>query len=695
MNSLCWNRHVALLVSGLALASYASGFATRTTTTGSCGKARVMSRAFKAGYSPTMVPMRGKALESLAHTDVLRYSLDIEAIPTTNTISGSNTILIKSQVDNLNQFHFRLSNSFTVSSVTLDGRPITFTREDSINCRANFDVTYNNGQQFTLKITYSGVASGGGFGSVTWGTHSGTAYFETLSEPYYCYTWWPAKEDNTDKALADIWVTVPNALKVISNGLLTATEPVGATKTKYKWTTNYPISPYLISVAATNYAVTNDVYNYTGGSMPISLYFWPEDNSAGNIAAWLKCKDMLATYKNIFGLYPFINEKYSIYQFTLGGGMAHQTCTGQGTTSESVTAHELGHQWWGDMVTCAGWEDIWVNEGFATYTEALWLEKKPGSTGLPALQSAMSTRRPTAVNDSVYCYDTSSVNRIFSTNFSYRKGAWVLHQLRHVMGDTGFFAGLAEYRLRHAGSTATTDQLRLAMEAVYGGDLSWFFTPMVMQPGAPAYNWGWQTTAVNGKNYLMVSISQTQSTSYPTYTMPIDIRPTVGGVKQNLKVWDTSRTQNFVLPLTGPATACTFDEDVWVFSTNNTNGAYVARGPKIVESSPGINQTVLALPRSISVVFHTPVSINASQVHFRPAGSSRNIPIRSFTYDSLNNKITFVPDRRLINGRFEIVIDSTVTATNSGQQLDGEIGANLPSGDGIAGGQAVIPFTVQ
>lgn len=655
----------------------------------------VMSRAFKAGYSPKMVPMKGKALEALTHTDVLRNSLDIEVIPSTSTITGSNTILIKSLVDNLNQFHFRLSNSFTITSVLLDNRAITFTREDSVNCRANFDINYNNGQQFTLKINYSGVATGGGLGSVTWGTHSGTAYFETLSEPYLCYTWWPAKEDNTDKSLADIWVTVPNALKVISNGVLTGTEPVGGTKTKYKWSTNYPIAPYLISVAATNYAVTNDVYNYPGGSMPISLYFWPEDNSSGNINAWLKCKDMLATYRTLFGLYPFINEKYSIYQFTFGGGMEHQTCTGQGTTSESVTAHELGHQWWGDAVTCATWENISLNEGFATYTEALWSEFKPGSTGLAALKTAMAARRPTSVSDSVYCYNTTDINRIFSTNFTYRKGAWVLHQLRHVMGDTAFFAGLAEYRQRFEGSSATFDDLREAMEFIYGSDLTWFFTPMVMQPGAPSYNWGWQTTTVNGKNYLMLSISQTQSTSYPTYTMPIDIRPTVGGVKQSLKVWDSVRNQNFVLPLTGPATACTFDEDVWVFSTSNTNVTYVPRGPKIVESSPSINQSVPALPRSISVVFHTPVTINASQVHFRPSGSTRNIPIRDFVYDSLNNKITFTPDRRLINGRFEIVIDSTVTAVNSGLQLDGEIGTSLPSGDGVAGGQAVIPFAVQ
>src|SRR5262249_15754047 len=154
------------------------------------------------------------------------------------------------------------------------------------------------------------------------------------------------------------------------------------------WLTNYKTAPYLWFFSSTNYNQWSRTYTYQlpgggTGTMPVEFSIYPASDTAANRAAWEKVVDMLGVFSQLFGEYPFVGEKYGIYQFPFAGGMEHQTYTGQGTFVEYVTAHELGHQWWGDNVTCRTWNHIWLNEGFATYCEALWEEFKPGSTGQP------------------------------------------------------------------------------------------------------------------------------------------------------------------------------------------------------------------------------------------------------------------------------------------------------------------------
>jgi CubicO group peptidase (beta-lactamase class C family) len=167
--------------------------------------------------------------------------------------------------------------------------------------------------------------------------------------------------------------------------------------------------------------------------------------------------------------------------------------------------------------------------------------------------------------------------------------------------DATYWNVLAEYRNQFAYKSAVTEDFRDVAESVSGKDLDAFFQQWIYEPGAPAYTWGWQTTAVNGKNYLMTSINQTSAATYGLFTLPIDIRPTVGGVKQFLKVQNDATTEWFVLPLTGPATACTFDEDVWILNTGVTSAGYTPGPPKIVEISPSPGSTVLRPTNQIKV----------------------------------------------------------------------------------------------
>lgn len=649
----------------------------------SCGRAERLKRLYAAGLLPNGLPP-ATLIEAVGDTDVLHVDLDLEGVPSTKTISGTVTYTVKSMVNGLNAFTVMLHSNYTISSVLLDGRSITTTTVATNTRRANFDTTFNAGDTFTLSFTYSGVApTAAGFGSILMGNRTGTTqYWETLSEPYYAMTWWPAKENNTDKFTATIGITVPSALKACSNGVLTSTTALSGSRTKYLWTCNYPIVTYLVSIGATNYNQWTATWNYNTTSMPVMFYIWPEQDTGSNRAAAEAVLPMLTAYSNRFGIYPFSNEKYGIYQFTFGGGMEHQTMTGQINFSESLSSHELGHQWWGDMITCGRWEDIWLNEGFATYCEAIWLETKPGSTGLPALQAAMAARVPSSVNGTVTRFDTTSVGSIFSSTFSYRKGSWVLHMLRHVMGETNFWAAMADYRTQFAYKSALSTDFAAVMSARYGSDMSWYFTPWLDQPGAPAYSIATRTSTINGQNYLSVNLRQTQKTlssTYPYYKMPVDFKLTDGAgtrtvVLQNAAVAD----QWFMLPITGSASGLTVDPDSWILkagsSATHTN---TAEPPKIVAVTNGGRRA----GEVFKVYFSRDVNITAADITLTSGGQP--VPFR-LSY--VNSVATIIVKGKPVDfSALQLSVAPTVTSYTGGIALDGE-GTTLPSGDGLAGG---------
>ncbi len=678
----------------LALVAATSSFG----KTNLCGHSDMMRAAFRAGKSPATLlnTPANPLLESLSDTDVQRYDLNIELSPSTGTIAGDNTITVKSNVANLTEFTFRLRSNFSISSVTLDGRTIPVVRLDTATVKALFDRPYSLNEVFALKVTYNGTPVSEGFGSVGYYTHAGSSAFSTLSETTHAHTWWPVKEDNNDKALVNNYVTVPSTWVVAANGVLQGTDALSGSRTRYRWSTNYPTSPYLVSIGATNYRTWTK--NYTpalGGTMPGMFYIWPESDTTSNRAGWEKSLDMITTFRDYFGEYPFVNEKYGIYQFNFGGGMEHQTITGQSAFNEDLTSHELTHQWYGDMMTCATWNHIWCNEGFASYGEAIWVEKKPGSTGLPALKAYMTNDlKPVSPNGTVYVPDGSSESRIFSTSFTYNKGAWVLHMLRHVLGDTKFFAALADYRALHAYSTVTTEDVRFAAEGQYGSDLNWFFDEWVYQLGAPKYTYGASSTTVNGQTYLLLSLNQTQTgTNYPTFKMPIDLRYTAASTQTTKVIWNDAKNENFVIPVAGAPSGITLDPDSWILNDGVTSTSFTAGGPVIVNTSPKPGISGLSTVNQVTITFHTPVNASAANFTITEVGTGVSIPF-TYSYNSSNNTVT-LGGLKLQRGSYQVTVSDNVTAVNSGKKLDGEIsGSNLPSGDGVAGGSSTYVFSL-
>ncbi len=638
--------------------------------------------------------------ERAGDTDVLHYSLDIDLNPATTYITGSNTMTVRSQADNLTTFVFRLDDAFTLSDVRVNGTSVTWTHLDEANVQVTLDQPYNVNQEFALYVAYDGYpVEGQGMGAIDFRYRNGAPEVYTLSEPWFAFTWWPAKDDLTDKTTADLWFTVPNTMVVGSNGTLQGVDTVSPGKLRYRWQSTYPAADYLYSIAATNFNQFTDTWTYGSYSMPLQFFIYPEDDSPGNRNSWLIVSPALTVYSDLFGLYPFVNEKYGMAEFGWGGGMEHQTLTSIGPYFgwESGYVHEASHQWWGDNVTCATWHDIWLNEGFATYSEALWYENKPGSSGEPALHSAMNSRRPSNVNDTVYCYDISNVNRIFSYNFTYLKAGWVLHMLRHVLGDATFYQVLAAYRAAYQDGAATTEDFRAVCEAVSGRDLYWFFWQWVYDMGAPAYQYGWRQVVLDNQRYLELYLLQVQYSGPPVFTMPIDVKVTQQSGATTYVVWNDASTEHLLIPVTGGSvSSIQLDPKPWILWTNRTTTSFVEGPPKIVTMTPAPDAVLPASNvTSFEAVFHKAVTVDGAYLSLI---GQRGGPIPfTYVYNATRKAVTITPGAPLATDTYTLTLTDGIVETIYNIPLDGELvkpdGPNLlPTGDGLPGGNTEARF---
>ena len=475
-----------------------------------------------------------------------------------------------STVGNLASVTLDLMNAMAVDSVRTGGTRLSFTQQ-ATTVLITLDRSYANGEMVALDIYYRGVPGSSGFGSFTFSSHAGAPWVYTLSEPYGAKDWWPCKDHPLDKAdSADIWVTVDSTLKVGSNGKLVAVLNNGNGTKTHRWTERYPISTYLVSMAITNFSEFTNWFKYTPtDSMPVLNYVLPEHlaSAQSNLPRTI---DMLAIYSNRYGLYPFINEKYGHSEFGWGGGMEHQTMTSLNGFSESLVAHELAHMWFGDMITCANWPNIWLNEGFATYSVAVYYEGKYGPANYVTYMNSQMNSARNAVG-SVYVRDTSTVGSLFSNNLVYAKGASVLHMLRHVLGDSVFFRCLRAYASdpRFKFAVATTEDLKEVCETVSGVSLGYFFDEWIYGEKYPRYTYSWRAIPdTNGGYFVPIRIQQTSGTTNPVFfTMPVDFRLTGTSLDTTVVLWNNLADQSFQIHVPSLPTTGQLDPNNWILKT--------------------------------------------------------------------------------------------------------------------------------
>lgn len=297
----------------------------------------------------------------------VRMELDLD--PTEQFVSGTMTSHFK-MLSNSSSIYFDLAKNLTVSNVKYHGQNLTFQQLNTDEIKINFPVPIAANVKDSLAITYSGVPdSSGAFASFEAGfTPAGDPVLATLSEPYGAKGWWPTKQSMNDKIeKMDIKVTTPSGYTVGSNGKLMSETILSNGKKLTYWQTNYPIPAYLFALGIANYTKMNSTITTTGSSFPFLNYVYPE-YATGNTQASLDwTTSCMQNFEDKFGLYPYRNEKYGHMQFNWGGGMEHATMTSMVNFGEGLICHELAHQWFGDKLTCGAWNDIWLNEGFATF----------------------------------------------------------------------------------------------------------------------------------------------------------------------------------------------------------------------------------------------------------------------------------------------------------------------------------------
>ncbi|PWA11773.1 M1 family aminopeptidase [Flavobacterium laiguense] len=523
----------------------------------------------------TEMKMASKKMNLLTNThtqnyDITYHKLEFTVDPANYYISGKVTTTFTALSD-LSTITFDLTNKLTVSKVTKEGFPLTFTQNANNELVITLPSVLNSGASATVTISYSG-APAKEEEAFTTSTHNGSPVLYTLSEPYGARDWWPCKQDLNDKADAiDVYITAPSEYVSVSNGV-EPTAPViyGSVKTTH-FHHGYPIPAYLIAIAVTNYSV----YNQTGGTAPnqypIINYIYPE--SLASVKTQLDQTPLILNlFENLFEIYPFHAEKYGHAQFGWSGGMEHTTVSFMYNFDRSLIAHEMAHQWFGDKITCGNWKDIWLNEGFATYVAALVIESFDGQAPFVNEKAKMINNITSQTNGALYLTDAelTDTNRIFSSRLTYNKGAMVLNMLRFKMGDALFFQGVKNYLkdVNLAYKYAKTPDLQAHFEAVYGSSLTEFFNDWVYNQGYPIYNISAQNLEGGQAKF---TVNQTQSDpSVSFFEMPVPVRVFgTGGQQLDLVLNNTVNGEIFIKNVPFSITSITFDPNKNIVSRNN------------------------------------------------------------------------------------------------------------------------------
>jgi len=499
--------------------------------------------------------------------DVKHYHIDVEISISVEYIKGS-VFIIADAVDNISSITLDLDNAYTINSI--DGAS-SFTFSDN-----EIVVTLENpvlaGDEFTLKVYYEGDPPlAGGYKGLRYETHDGgEPIIASLSTPYLAHTWWPCNDGTKDKAdTVFIDITIDDLMvsgiqmQAISNGVLDEVESVSGGKLKYKWIHNYPIVPYYVMVAISNYQLIEQLYDNGTESFPLKYYMFDSSVSqATNGVADLP--NVMDFFSNIFGPYPFADEKYGMTELGYYGGIENQTNTIINNMSLSwfmISVHELAHMWFADMITCYDWHHGWLNEGFATYAEALWIEN---SEGIAEYHNYVESFEYYS-GGSIYMEDVSDPFSVFQT-IIYDKGAYTLHMLRHVLGDAVFFESIEEYAsdINFQYSLATTEDLRQVCEEISGVDLTSFFDQWIYDEYYPKYTYDYiQDVDFN----TVLGILQTQENSgwRSVFEMPIDvIFEFTDGTDTTVVVQNDAIFQTFDFAFTKEITSVTIDPDNWI-----------------------------------------------------------------------------------------------------------------------------------
>lgn len=503
--------------------------------------------------------------------DVKFYGLDVEVNMRNDDISGSTTVLVEVRQQFLDTLVFDLHSGLRVDRVLVDEEEKAFTHKGS-SLFIELGKIRQVGELISARVYYAGD-TGDGL-ALERDRNWDVPVLFTLSEPFYAKDWFVCKEVLEDKAdSVHVFITTDYGLMGVSNGLHTSTTYFPNGKVRYEWKSNYPIAYYLISLAVAKYKEYNIEARVGGVEDPIFIQNFIYDvpgcleEYQEKINATIP---MMELYGDLFGPYPFRNEKYGHYLWPWGGGMEHQTMTGMGNFEFYLVAHELGHSWFGNYVTCASWQDIWINEGFATYagylaTENLAPDYAPGELDY---RFERALREP---EGSVYipAHEATSDSRIFSGNLSYSKGMALLHMIRfELQDDRVFFSTLRNFLDTHANDVATGLDFKEVLEETSGMDFNDFFDQWYFGSGYPVFDLRWEQEGAT----LRMDVTQTGSSELtPLFKTSMEYRIVYPGGDSTIRVFQETNEESYQIYFPHPVDHIQIDPDNWVLNEEHEN----------------------------------------------------------------------------------------------------------------------------
>lgn len=496
--------------------------------------------------------------------DVQRYDLDLRIDPADRSVAGSVRVTLQAVDGPLSEVLLDLVPGLDCNGVTRSGAPLSSTRSGDSLVVA-LEAPLPAGETTAIDVAWSGRPTSHGelraglfFRSHDAGTREDRtddqpAIF-SVSEPWSAHSWWPCKDNPADKALLGLSITVPDTLSAVGNGrLVAASVPEPGWRTT-RWEETYPIATYLVAVAASNYVSwTGDCLPAGGDRVPLEFHFYPQDETDARYETAPTCR-MIEFMTDLAGPYPFAGEKYAQVGIKWLGAMENQTMTGipqyvlRGDGHfETMILHELAHHWFGDSLGPAAWNEIWLNEGFARYCEALWVEQMYGSDAYADfLWELGPDRHETLFEGEGILSDPNPIIDLLV----YDKGALVLHMLRGLIGDDAFFGFLHEYATapeRVFGTVTTPDMIAVA-ERWAGRSLDGFFAPWLTTDQVPRLSAQWERIDTGSSlGRVTVSLRQEQELRFEL-PVPVGIYFRGGMREETVRLTGRSGSWEFTVP---------------------------------------------------------------------------------------------------------------------------------------------------
>ena len=555
----------------------------------------------------------GHTQSQMDQYDLKYCSLDLELSNSHHSVSGNASYLAEVLNNQMDTFVIELLDSVgnnlpaycMVDSVKLSGLVVPFTHEYDL-VKVPLSNSPATGSNLDIQIFYHGKAVPtwqSSYNGIIRKVYAGMSETHSYSQPFYSRMWWPCKQVLTDKIDSlDFYITTDSLNRTGSNGLLSSTEYLMDGRVKYKWESRYPIAYYLVSFVVGPY-LEHKTYaplpNTTDSILIQSLFFPNSPLNNHNIKVVEKTKELLWLFSELYGTYPFKDEKYGYSVIgTQAGAMEHQTMTTIGYNAMDTTltlgagvaywftAHELAHHWFGDQVTCKNWNHIWINEGFASYSEYIALEELESKERADLWMTYAHLAVTSNPWGSIYLNDSLAqfTQHILNYSLSYKKGASIIHSLRYeIDNDSIFYEILRNFLSSNDMSVAGGDDFQSVVEAHTNADYSDFFMQWYYGEGFPTFDISWQQDA---NTATVVSEQTGLSPLTPLFKTHFDLRIEFADGDTVLRLYQGQPTEIFSFNFDKQVIDIEVDPHNWIINDANIT-------PLNVETISTVNDVLL------------------------------------------------------------------------------------------------------